>query len=315
MQTENNPSQQFAAPGQPSPAPRTGDQPAPAMPPGYAPQDEQHYAPDQPAYAPPAGPTKPQQDVGKWLSIAALALAVVALALCLVPVINHVAIALAIVGLGLGGAALTLAVKRKAKTGLPIAALVTAGLAVTGFMVSRVFYAVMLTGLGVANGDGGEGVGGAASVDEREEQRAQAGPRMALGEAADVGTAYKVTVNALKQDATDEILAVNSFNQAPLQGQYALVDLTAEYVGPGEGDPSMDLSVRLSGGDARQYDARNCRALLGKPTVLVPTLENGGQADFQVCLDIPAEALRDAELLVEPRMSLNGESRVYWTLE
>lgn len=56
-------------------------------------------------------------------------------------------------------------------------------------------------------------------------------------------------------DATEDILAVNEFNEGP-QGQFVLIDLSVEYTGSEEGDPWIDLGVNFVGSDARQYDSR-----------------------------------------------------------
>ena len=273
--------------------------------PGFAAGERR--APQQPA---PPGPVaagvlgEPLPRGGQGLAIAALVSSLVALLLCLLPAANFLALPAGVAGLGLGAAALVLAANRRAGTSMPIAALIMSALAVTGFMVSQVLYSGVLAGIEKSTG---QSAGGAVP-----EQRQAAGPALSLGDSA-AASDYKVTVKSVNLDATEEVISMSGFNEAP-QGQYVLVDLSVEYTGPAEGDPWLDLSLKLSGGDARQYDAQHCRATLEKAAVLVSTLENGGRSDYQVCMDIPAEGAQDAELFVQPRSSLNGESRVYWSV-
>ncbi|EMY35085.1 hypothetical protein D477_006261 [Arthrobacter crystallopoietes BAB-32] len=262
----------------------------------------------QPPGYPMPGQPPPQQKKG--LAIVALVVSIVALVLCLIPVINNVAIVLGLVGLGLAIAALVIASKRKQKKGMPIAALIMSVLAIIGAIVSQLIYVSVLNSVSDAIEEGSDGV-----VPLTEEQQSEAAeiPALGLGESAPVGDEYTVTVNAVNLDATEDILAVSEVNEAP-QGQYVLVDLSVEYTGAEEGDPWIDLGVNLVGSDARQYDPSTCSAILEKPALEVPTLENGGQGDYQVCMDVPAEAVQDAQLFVEPTLSFNDSDRVYWSV-
>jgi hypothetical protein len=293
-------------PGQPGmPGHAAAERPAQERPAQEQPAQEQ---PAPPGFVVPGGPREPLSGAPQGLAIAALVSSIVALVLCLFPAVNIFALPAGVSGLGLGAAALVLASKRRTRTGMPMAALIVSALAVVGFMVAQVLHTGLLAGVEESAGQGAGGAGGAVP-----EQRQAAGPALSLGDSAAVGRDYKVTVESVNLDATPEVMNVTEFNEAP-KGQYVLVDLSVEYTGPEEGDPWLDLSVKLSGADARQYDAQNCRAVLEKAVVLVPTLENGGQGDYQVCMDIPAEAASDAELFVQPRRSLKGESRVYWSV-
>jgi hypothetical protein len=156
-----------------------------------------------------------------------------------------------------------------------------------------------------------EGADGVVPVSEEEQAQSAEAEVLELGASSMVGNEYDVTVDAINLDATDDILAMNEFNEAP-EGQYVLVDLSVEYVGAEEGDPWLDLSVNLVGGDARQYDSTTCMAMLEQGQMDVPTLENGGTASYQLCMDVPAEAVKDANLFVEPLMSFDDDARVYW---
>lgn len=68
---------------------------------------------------------------------------------------------------------------------------------------------------------------------------------------------WQVTVNSFDPDATQEVLAANSFNEKPAAGQqYALVNVTVKYTGEGSGS-TYDLSfayVTEGGNVVKSYD-------------------------------------------------------------
>jgi hypothetical protein len=260
------------------------------------------------------GVPAPQENknAGKGLAITALVLAIVSLLLCWVPIVNNLVFGLGIIALGFAIAATIITVKRKSKSkGMSIAALIISVLSIVGVIVSQIFYASVLTSVAEAIEDSADGV---VAVDENEQAEVTEATTLALGAGAAIGNEYNVTVEAVKLDATQDILAMNEFNQDP-EGQYVLIDLVTEYVGSEEGDPWIDLSVKLVGGDARQYDSSTCLASLNKEALTVPTLENGGVGEYQLCLDVPAEAVTDAKLFVEPTLSFDNDSRVYWSVQ
>ncbi|MEW1921918.1 hypothetical protein AB0303_19985, partial [Pseudarthrobacter oxydans] len=134
-----------------------------------------------------------------------------------------------------------------------------------------------------------------------------------LGTTASMGPDYEVAVVGVKLDATAEVLAANRFNNPP-EGQYVLVQLQVKYVGVGEGNPWLDLSPTFVGTDARQYDAHECNAVLAQGAMDVPTLETGGAAGYQVCMDVPEGAANGAKVFVERRLSFSDKTRAYWAL-
>ena len=135
-----------------------------------------------------------------------------------------------------------------------------------------------------------------------------------LGKSAAVGPEYEVAVNAVNLNANETVLAANSFNDKP-KGQFILVSVTVKYRGDKEGNPWIDLSPTFVGTDARQYDAADCGAVTPDPVVDVPTLERGGVASFQVCMDVPQAAINGGKLFVEPSLNFNDKHRVYWSIK
>jgi hypothetical protein len=264
---------------------------------------------------PPAqGAPAPQenQNAGKGLAITALALAIVSLLLCWVPIVNNLVFVLGLIALGFAIAATVITVKRKSKSkGMSIAALIISVVSIIGVIASQMFYASLIDSVAKSVEDAADGV---VAVDDGEQAEVAEATALALGEGAAIGNEYNVTVKAVNLDATKDILAMNQFNQDP-EGQYVLIDLVTEYVGSEEGDPWIDLAVKLVGGDARQYGSSTCMASLEKEALTVPTLEKGGVGEYQLCLDVPAEAIADAKLFVEPTISFDNDSRVYWAVK
>jgi hypothetical protein len=117
----------------------------------------------------------------------------------------------------------------------------------------------------------------------------------------------------VKLDATDEVIANNMFNDPP-KGRYVLVDIAVTFAGTDEGTPWIDLSPTFVGTDARQYDASSCGASLANGSMKVPTLEPGGSANYQVCMDVPEGAIKGGKVFIQESLSFNSKARTYWAL-
>ncbi|WP_171027246.1 hypothetical protein [Pseudarthrobacter sp. NamB4] len=210
--------------------------------------------------------------------------------------------------------------------GMAIAAVAVSILSVVGVLASQAYYqSIISDAFGVSKdemgqrpsaitSESGPPAGEASpSANPSEPDAGTANRPFPLGTTASMGPDYEVTVVAVKLDATAEVLAVNRFNGPP-EGQYVLVQLQVRYVGVGEGNPWIDLSPTFVGSDARQYDAHECNAVLAQAAMEVPTLENGGKATYQVCMDVPVGATDGARIFVERRLSFSDKARAYWAL-
>lgn len=124
---------------------------------------------------------------------------------------------------------------------------------------------------------------------------------------------YNVKVTSVNQDAAAAVKGYNEFNDDPTNGRYVLISLDATYTGDTEGDPGMDLSLTLSGGDAKQYDAYQCSADLGDKGS-TSTIEPGGTLTYLVCFDVPEAALAGGAVFAEDNTSFDHASRTYWAL-
>lgn len=132
---------------------------------------------------------------------------------------------------------------------------------------------------------------------------------LAIGTEAEVGE-YTVVVTDVLLNANDAVESANTFNDSP-DGQYVLVSLAVTYTGDEEGDPWLDLQVELAGSDSRIYDSSSCMAVTPNSAMDLPTLTNGGEGEFDVCFDVPEDALQDPIVFVEESMSFD-DTRVAW---
>ncbi|WP_147263107.1 DUF4352 domain-containing protein [Geodermatophilus sp. TF02-6] len=132
-----------------------------------------------------------------------------------------------------------------------------------------------------------------------------------LGTPARVGD-YEVAVTAVILDGDAIVAGANEFNEPPT-GRYVVVEATARYVGTDEGNPFWDLSYVFTGTDARQYSDSDCSALLPDDAVDAPTLDPGGSASFQVCMDVPPTAIDGGQLFIEPLVAGNPDERVFFS--
>jgi hypothetical protein len=142
----------------------------------------------------------------------------------------------------------------------------------------------------VSQADGEGTAGGQSAADEAPEAGSAIGTRenpAAIGDAVS-GDEWEVVVNAFTRNATDQVMAANPFNDPPPAGsQYALVNLTATYIG--EGSSLADFIgvafVTDSGNVVRSFD--NAAVV---PDPLEGELYNAASATGNVDLAIPEGA-------------------------
>lgn len=252
--------------------------------------------------------TTTQQRKGRGLAITALVVAIVSLLLCWIPIVNNVVFFLGIIGLALAIPAYLRARKGKAGgSGMAVAAIVVSALSLVGVLATQALYVSVLNDVEEAVADAADGEVAKSESDKEAETEAKP---LAVGQSAKIGE-YEVTVKKVDLDATKQVMKANQFNEKP-KGQYVLTTLGVTYVGDEEGDPWIDLTAKLSGSDARNYGESTCQAVVPQPAMDVPTLSNGGKATYNVCFDVPAEAVKDAKVYVEASMSFD-DTRQYWS--
>lgn len=290
-------------------------------------------------YIPP--PPEPQSNDGRTLGLAGLILGIIALALFWIPLLNYVSLVLALVGLGLSIASLVIVRRRASAQGLSIAAVIVSAAALVAAILATVFWSSLFNSVDEVIEDPlptvtvtppavptvtpstippavpttsppvVPTVTPTTGTTPRSSAAAPNPTILPLGADAEVGD-YTVAVSSVQLDATEAILGYSQANQPP-DGQYVLVTLDVVYNGSDEGDPWLDLNPKFVGSDNRQYDQAAC--LLDLQGSSLPTLENGGAAQYEVCMDVPAEALPGKRILIENSVDFSGTDEASWETE
>jgi hypothetical protein len=286
---------------------------------GQAPYQQ---APGQP-YGAPGQPFPGNKPPSNGLAVAALVVGIISLLLAWIPVVNIVSIVGGIAALVLGIVAVRKANQGTAGgKGMAIGGTVLGGVSLVAAIVVNVV-------VGIAVDDAIKNIESAApsaaplqtaddeqTVDteqavDAEEPAAASGDVLALGEAGEVGD-YTITVTGLNLNANDAIAEASASNPEP-SGQYVMADISVVYNGTEEGNAWMDLSYILAGSDSNEYDDGTCMAIEPNSVVNTPALAAGDSADYQVCLDVPAEAIEGSTFSVEPLFSLDATDRATWS--
>lgn len=250
--------------------------------------------------------------------------------LCWIPILNILGLLLGLAAAVLGVIALvTTSGFESSMKGMAIAALAMGGASVILAGVTALVYSQSSTGstgASVSNETASPKPSPRPSVSSTPSPSTTPNPKqttvvpgsasqpLPVGTTALVGKEYQVAITGVKLDATDEVIANNMFNDAP-EGRYVLVDIAVTFAGSGEGNPWIDLSPTFVGTDARQYDASSCGASLANGSMKVPTLEPGGSANYQVCMDVPEGAINGGKIFVQESLSFNSKARTYWALQ
>lgn len=312
--------QPIAASGQPTDP--YGQQPAYGQAPAYGqPQDayaqQQGYAQQgyqqagyqqagyaQPAYGQPAyGPgygTPPKKT--NTMALVGMIIAILSILVCWIPFVGIAGVVGGIAGVVLGALGLRrlrndLAMGGK---GMALTSVIVGVLAILGGIASTALAVAAINSIDDAYTEFDESWDEALEDSEgwsedlgedsgtTEEEVAEA-VHVSLGESAVVGD-YTVTVTAVNPNANDLIAAESEFNEAPTY-QYMLVDLTVVYEGDLQGNPWIELPVAFVGNDAVTYDSTSCFADLPIDGWDIDALDPGVSGSYQVCMDVPAEAV------------------------
>jgi hypothetical protein len=270
-------------------------------------------APYQPyAPVPPHAPPKK----GSGLAIASMVLGIIALLFSWVPIINNLAAVCAVVGLGLGIPAILRARRgTHGGTGLAITGLVTSVVALVLVVVTQVLFVKAIDEVQQTLEEGvSSAPADAAAPEPATDDVSDAAEGVTpLGVPAQVGD-YRVAVDLVQLDGNAIVAGANQFNEPPT-GQYVITQLTVTYTGAEEGNPGWDLTTVFHGSDARQYSDSECSAVLPDDAMDAPTLNPGGTDTFQFCMDVPPAAIQGGQLSVEPTISFDSDSRVYYAIQ
>lgn len=296
--------------------PPVGWQPNPSW--GPAPEGHQFWldVPEAPSTS---------NEPGKVLTTTAFVLAAVGLVLFWIPVLNVLALLLGLAAAVLGVIALVSGKKNRGSLrGLAIAATTVGTVALFGALLTVFAYssgsraaAEAMDALPTASPGDSASAAPSSTPSPSPTPKVSAGSGAAphpIGTIALLGNQYQAAVTGVNLNANDDVLANYRFNDEP-DGQYVLVDISVTYIGAKEGNPWLDLSPTFVGSDARQYDSNDCGASLTNGEMKVPTLEKGGSATYQVCMDVPPTAIEGGKIFIENDWSFRDQRRTYWGLK
>ncbi len=143
---------------------------------------------------------------------------------------------------------------------------------------------------------GAESAGSSTAIPTSEEPSEEAPPAEPDGSRQDpfligtsVGNDEWTVVLGAPHEAWDEIRAENRFNEPPEEGmEHWIVPVTATYTGEETGLAWIDLEFAFVGEDARTYD--DCREVIPDDLMDIDELYEGGVAEGNVCITVPAGA-------------------------
>lgn len=149
----------------------------------------------------------------------------------------------------------------------------------------------------------------AADTDTDEAAADGTGPEAPLpaGSTVEVGD-WSLALASVELDATETIMGVNQFNEAPADGfQQALVTIDGTYNGADTGAMWLDFMVGVWA-DGAFYDSTDCSNVVEGSLMDAPDVSGGGTASGATCVEVPS----DAETYVvyfEDFLSFDAEQR------
>jgi hypothetical protein len=130
-----------------------------------------------------------------------------------------------------------------------------------------------------------------ADADEAAAGADGTGPESPLpaGSTVEVGD-WSLTLASAELDATDAIMEVNQFNEAPADGfQQALLTIDGAYNGTETGTLWLDIEVGVWA-DGVFYDSTSCTNVVENDLMDASDVSGGGTASGAVCVEIPSDA-------------------------
>lgn len=258
---------------------------------------------------PPEAPNlnAPAPATSSGLGLAGLIIGIVSLVLAFIPFINVLAGIAAVVGLIL--AIVAIAQKGK-KKGAAAGGIVTSALAlIMSFVMGFVYTNAFVEGVNEALEDSGVSVSSEAEepadspsedaeMGQADQPASQDGLSrdnpLPLGSTVTLDVfgeqAWEVTVGPATLDATEEVIAENMFNDPPEDGlQYALLNITATYVGTESGVPWVDLTYSFVSSAGTTHETFDSFAVAPDPLSDINELYPGGSGSGNILIAIPSD--------------------------
>ncbi|MDQ0744350.1 hypothetical protein QFZ62_001658 [Clavibacter sp. B3I6] len=266
---------------------------------------EQHSYPAPPpapdsGYIPPYAPSAPAAPAGgKGLAIASLIVAIVAFLGAFIPFLNYVVFIPAVVAIVLAIVALA---KRKAGRPLALTGLIVGALALILSIVLAVVYTVGFAAAvseSLPRSEGGSEAS-AAPLDEGQTEE-EAGPAVGTRDnPAPIGTVvtglaggtpeWEVTLGTPVLEANAAVTAENMFNDPAPEGmQYAMVPVTATYVGTESASPMFEIQVEFVSAAGTTHTESDTLAVAPEPQFnSINELFPGASGTGNVVIAIPS---------------------------
>ncbi|WP_316314590.1 DUF4190 domain-containing protein, partial [Clavibacter michiganensis] len=276
--------------------------------------------PPVPTRTPSPWPIRPSRSTprprgGKGLAIAALVVGIAGVLGAFIPFLNYVTAIPALVAVVLGIVSLARRMDGKplALTGLILGAVGFVLSIVLAFVYTFAFVSTVTDAVESAGTDPGFASPAPTYGSGGDDAAAQPGTSPddplpigtpVTGEGVD-GPEWRVTLGTPILDATAAVLAADPTNGPPEEGmQYAVVPVTATYLGSSTGDPLSELALGFLAPDGTQYSAADSFVQAPAPafTDASAMLEPQGTASGNVVVEIPIDGAADGLWATAPGM-------------
>lgn len=183
------------------------------------------------------------------------------------------------------------------------------------FLVLLVLSVLLLSACGGDTTDSGQKTNAEGEKTEQtsSETKAKLGTRenpIPIGQKAQVGPNWEVTILEIVPDAWSIIEAENMFNEPPEEGyQYVMAKVQFSYIGEESGTPWLDLSLRYLGSDGNSYSEGV--GVVPKPFYDIGEQFPGATAEGNIGWAVPVDAVSGGRIIVEETFSLEN-TRVFF---
>lgn len=177
---------------------------------------------------------------------------------------------------------------------LSIGATVILALSIVGVLATERFDS--------ANQDDAVQTGAGRATEKTGDDVKAAGKPLELGTVTKISSNYRVSVAEVTK------------YEIPT-GWLIVPTVRATYIGHEDGEPWADLNVEFFGTGSRSYGESDCPAGLdhGDAADDRPTLANGDDATYDVCIDVPVKAVKGGKVLVEEAFSTDDHT--FWSIK
>ncbi|NLY77252.1 MAG: hypothetical protein GX080_04065 [Tissierellia bacterium] len=184
-------------------------------------------------------------------------------------------------------------------------------------IIMLVFSIMLLSACGGNSTDSGEEVSAegnnVAAEGNSETAKAELGTRenpIPIGQKANIGSNWEITVLEIVPDAWSIIEAENMFNEPPQDGyQYVMANIQVSYVGEESGTPWVDLSIQYLGSDGNVYS--QSAAVVPNAFIDIGEQFPGATAEGNISWAIPAAAVSGGRIMVEESFNFE-DTRVFF---